>query len=496
MGAIRLKVSVGAVNFNNYLHITAAKVSNPSHIVWEDWIAGPITSYNYEIPDLDPENYNITYYDAPNNTALGDPRVVHVVNALTNQYIYERRFYRGNGSGPNDPPAGSNTVTDPYFVNKTVTGIQRESFRYLIPNVEWDMVTTVVSIPGDTITTLDGITISDGEVLTVDIQLQAGVIASSGGSIYSGRVDVTSAAYSVLVGDKGKRHRLKCAGSKQICTMPPIASLNQDDEYLFDNSVGGGPDQVLINFSGTDFVLYDGLNTPTPNLPEIWVGRGEKLILAVVDDHFEVILPYQGQGVGKLFMTNHASHPNAGLCNGQIGENALDGDEHPRIWYWIEHCLDSAQIIVDDTVINTSYVHPADKVGCFVIHSTLKKFRLPNWQNHTPKALKNFTTLGVGSDSTRPFNYPGGKQYKAMMDHRHFTVVPNSLNNPTPLPATASMAFQLDASGSPHRYTLSGIAAEPTVSRTSKPIDAVTLNAFPSSDNIVDNIGILIACQF
>jgi hypothetical protein len=94
-----LKVTTGTINYTDFLHVTAAKVSAPGTPVWETWIPVPITNYNFIIPGLDPENYIISFYDAPTNVALGSLRLQLIANALTNEFIYEKRYYKTDRGG-------------------------------------------------------------------------------------------------------------------------------------------------------------------------------------------------------------------------------------------------------------------------------------------------------------------------------------------------------------------------------------------------------------
>lgn len=496
MGIINLKVSLGTVNFNNWIHVSAAKVTSPSFVEWETWIAAPVTNYNFVIPGLDPQNYYITYYDAPTNTALGQLRMQLIVNALTNQYISERRFYVCGGAGANDPADGALLITDSYLVNKAVTGLFKENNRYQIPFTEWDTTSNFIVTPGDTISILTGVQLSAGEVIAVELLLQVGVIAAAGGSLYSGRVDVIDANYTLLKTDRGKRHRLIGTGSSQVINLPSIATMNQEDYYLIDASMGGTPVQPRILPDGEDAILFDGFRDVNGGgdefMHEIWISRGKKIMLAVVDEHWEVILPWDGEKVGEQFEGTIINHPNAIMQNGQIGVNALDGDILPGLWWWLDQVHDSSYIISDATVILTTYVHPAGKEGYFVIHPTLKKFRTPNWQGMTAKSLKDYGTFGGSSDPDRVNNYPGGLSPWKMPDHRHLAIVNVSGTANTGVNAGQSVMIQNESGGiGDFKYSMVGSATEPTVGRTGKSIDVTTGAANGSTKNIVDNLGVI-----
>ena len=135
--SVNLKVTLGTVNFTDYIHVTASKVSDPSTIVWEDWIDVPVTNYNFIIPGLDPENYYVRYYDAPTDSSLGTLQSELIVNALTGEFLYERRFYTVDGPGDYDPSDSDTGITDPYLIGKNVTGVFKEGKRYLDPESEF-----------------------------------------------------------------------------------------------------------------------------------------------------------------------------------------------------------------------------------------------------------------------------------------------------------------------------------------------------------------------
>lgn len=410
--SIDLKVTLGTVNYTNYLHVTAAKVSAPSTVVWETWIDVPVSNYNFTIPGLDPENYLINYYDAATNVALGTLVSQLIVNALSPEYAYEKKYYKTDRGNTGDPASGDTQIIDPYFTNKEITGVFKEGFRDLEPVTEWEMTTTTTT--DDTINILTGVAFNTDEIIVVSIKLAAGTVAASNsGSFYSGRVDVSAATYTCLLADKGKRHRLVGTGATQVITLPSVASMSQEDTFLFDNSCGGTAKQVKIVPYGSDVIFFNGFNTSNDNLSEIWVSKGEKLLLARVDGNWEVIMPYMGANVGERFSATYKSHPNTVLEDGQIGVDALDGDEYARLWWWVNNVLPSSHKVTDDTVVLTSYTHPAGKEGLFVVHSTLKKFRTPNTQGLSEKGLKDFDSYGA--DTGRVYDYPGGVQNAKVM---------------------------------------------------------------------------------
>lgn len=73
-----------------------------------------------------------------------------------------RRYYITGGNNEGDPAVNTATITDSYFVDKEITGVFKEGFRYYIPGVEW-------SFSGDTISILNGVTFDRDEVVVVEV---------------------------------------------------------------------------------------------------------------------------------------------------------------------------------------------------------------------------------------------------------------------------------------------------------------------------------------
>lgn len=486
-----LKVTTGTINYTDWLHVTAAKVISPSTVEYETWIDVPITNYNFIIPVNDPENYIVSFYDAATNVALGSLRLQLIVNALTNEFIYEKRYYQCDRGLTGDPVSGDLQIVDPYFTNKTIQSIFKEGFRFLVPATEWEMDTTTTT--DDTIKLLTGVSFNTDEVMVVEIKLAAGVVAASGGSFYRGRVDVTAATYTVLVGDKNKRHRLMGTVATQVITLCSLSGFSQDESLVFDNCCGGVAKQVKILTAGVENIVFNGFRSASNNFTEFWVAKGEVLMIARVDNNWEVVLDYKGTNVGEHFAATYKDHPNTIIEDGQIGAVALDGDEYPRLWWWLKNVLPNTHFIEDDLVVNTSYVHPAGKEGLFVIHSTLKKFRTGNWQGLMEKGLLDFDTYNT--DSSRVYDYPGGKQNQAIMNHRHFGAIDLTVSGGSKPNANTTLVAQNDSGPGDFKYILFGNGAEPAVSRSSTPKDDAGA-ANGNAKNIVDNVGVVYLRRF
>jgi len=406
--SVTLKLVIGTVAYTDWLRVSAAKVSSPSTEVFVQYIDVPVTNYILIIPGLDPDDYFIRFRDAPTNVALGTLVSEAFVNAQTGEFLYERRFYLIGALSGGATLDGTRTIlTDPYLINKNISGIFKEGFRYLEPTTEWTFNDAIGAI------TEIGAEMSDGEKFIVEIKYNAGgSVSTSASSLFIATITVTAASYSISALDKGKRFCLDCTGTKQEVTLPPLSSLAAGDMVYLEHKRDGVQAQSRIKTNGTDKVFYNGFSGTTL-LSELWASRGGSLYLRKEGSYWEIINDYDGARVGERMAATYLNHLNYLPEDGRL----LDGDEYPAIYWFIRNVLPNTHYITDDTVVSGGYVHPGNKLGQFVIHSTLKQFRLPNTQRLYERALKDFDSYG--SDTTRPIDYPGGWQDGQVKTHTH-----------------------------------------------------------------------------
>lgn len=466
--SISLKITLGTVAYTDWLHVTASKVSTPTVVAWEDWIDVPVTNYNFIIPNLDPENYYIRYYDAPTNGSLGTLVAELIVNALTSEFLYERRFYTCGGAGAHDPIDGVTFINDPYLIGKAVTGFFKEGFRYYEPVTEF-----VFDDATGQIDTITGTSFSTDEKIIVEIKYTAGTVAPAGGNgLYTGTLDVPDATYTLLSADRNKRLRLVGTGPTQVITVAALSAIAAEDGFYFDNTCGGVAVQVKILMQGGDRIRYNGFMAASDEFAEFWVSKGEHLLIRKFDStYYEVITDYKGIKVGGRNSDGYKAMPGTLVEDGGL----YDGDEYPRLWWWLNEILPSTHVITDATVTG-SYTHPAGKEGLFVMHPTLKKFRLPNTQNLSERGLLNFTSYG--SDAERIYDYPGGVQNDAIKEHQHETTSGT-------LPSTLFGRGILSRILGKYNGSASG-----NTDLTSKPVDAAGAS-ISKTENRVKNFGVI-----
>ena len=428
MGLCSLKISTGPVNTLNYLHVTASKVSSPNTIEYEVWFKGPFSGKKFVIPNLDPEIYWIRYYFSVDAISLGVFDSEEYVNALSEKYKSEKRLYVVNGTGAYDPIDGASSITDPYLIDKDVTSVFKEAFRDLIVNREF----TFDPATG-TITKIDGVNFSFPETIVVTVNYNVvstnNVVNGTGIGLYAGILSIPDATYTLLASDRNKMIRLIGSLATQFVTLPALSSVNIDDGFYFDNSVGGTAVQVKIFTQGGDRINYNGFFTTSNLFQEFWVSRGEKLLIRKMDNNvWEIRSDYVGVNVGSRMSGRYAFQAKYIPEDGRL----LDGDEYGRLWFYITKILPNTHYITDDNVTNTNYTPPLSKTGMFTVHSSQKKFRMPLSIAMTERGLSNFNTYGT--DTGRAYDYPGSFQDEMIAPHDHFMFTnptnPDANNNP------------------------------------------------------------------
>jgi hypothetical protein len=226
--------------------------------------------------------------------------------------------------------------------------------------------------------------------------------------MYTG-VELIDADTTLSITHRNKRLRCECAASnKLVVTMESIGGVADGTFYHF-TSNGGLQNQTRILPDGSETIKYNG-----ENYTEISFGKGEYVRIVKTGSFWEAELthPFVLQ-VGERLNPTWKDHPS---CKPEDG-TLYDGDEWPRIWWWLKNKLPSTHYFTDDNVINGGYGHPPDREGQFVLHSTLKKFRAPNTQNLSERGLKSFSAYGA--DAERLYDYPGGVQNEMIGPHTH-----------------------------------------------------------------------------
>jgi hypothetical protein len=457
--------TLGQVNLSGYLRVSLEKVGDPGVEVDVQYIPLPFTNYVYLSPEIDADNYYIFFREATDTLSLGTLRSQAFFSAQSKEFEYERRFYT-IGALPTGVTSTLTNLNDPYLVNKDVTGVQKEAFRYLEPATEF----TYDNSTGD----IDLLTqnFSGGEKFVVELKFNIGSSSSVvTGPLFSSTITVTGSTYSMNALDKNKRFCLDCSGDQQVFTLCSLSGLVTGDRAILEHKRDGVQAQTRILPFGTEKIRFNGFAIDTIDLSELWISKGHSLYLRKEGSVWEVILECYGVHVGERMSGTYGFHPNWKPEDGTL----YDGDKYPGLYWWVKNVLPSAQKITDDTVVSGGYAHPSGKEGLFVIHSTLKKFRMPNTQGLYEKGLKNF--LSYGADTDRIYDYPGGRADGRNKEHGHGISTSNG---------SASGSLTSD----PVRATTPGTVNTQGLEWTSGP-DSKTIRKSGGPTNEVTNCGVI-----
>lgn len=407
----QIRLGIGQVNITNYLIIVARKTTTPLVIEAQESYAPPHpATRNVVVPaigDLDPVIYYVDAYESVNGISF-DLLLSQFVYDLKNQIVIsERRFYVVGGPGANDPAPDQTILTDAYLDGKTISGVFKEGFRYLRPSTE--TIPDWQTYAGGGIELLNNLIFSGGEVVSIEISYLADQTQVTGGSgMYSG-VELIDTNTTISITHRNKRLRCESAASNVlVVTLEAIGAVADGTFYHF-TSNGGSQNQTRILPNGSETIKYNG-----ENYTELSIGKGEFVRIVKTGSFWEAELTHHNVlQVGERFSGTWKDQPS---CKPEDA-TLYDGDEWPRIWWWIITKLPSTHYITDDSVTGGGYVHPVGKEGLFVRHSTLKKFRMPNTQNLSERGLKNFTSYNA--DGERVYDYPGGLQHEMIGPHVH-----------------------------------------------------------------------------
>lgn len=418
-----LKLSLGQVNIVQHLIVQLRKTTSLGSVYASQSFAPPHpTTRNITFNNIDTAVYQVEFRESVDGIAVGTILATHIVEIKESIQVFERKFYTVDGPNPEDPASGQNILSDPYLNGKQIGGVFQEGFRYLvdpvdkdgnpIANKEYDL-----HVGGGVELISPFLFTSPGQIWTIDIitTQEVPVINLAG---FLPVVDI--AANTTLISTHyNKRLRCEASGSRLVITMPSLSSTPEGMAFKFMCN-GGNQFQTKIVRTGGDLFKFHYL---TPS--EITFMVGEFLVIEKRTingtEYWEVYDAHAGLlQVLERFDAQWKDHPNCKPADGAL----YDGDDWPRPYYHIINSLPLTHKIVDDTVINGGYVHPVGKEGLYVVHSTLKKFRVPNTQGWYKRNLKSFTAFNADVERTmttagNAYDYPGGTQKDMVKDHFH-----------------------------------------------------------------------------
>jgi hypothetical protein len=405
-----LKLGIGQIGITQYLLVNLRKTTDPVPIYDSQSIPPPVsTSVNLVFANIDPVVYYVDFRQSPDGSSLGTLLGTFHVDATKNVSQLEVRFYKvGSGIG-NSPDANTDILSDPYLDGKVLVAYKEGLGRPLVPPTE--TYKEFDYYPGGGIQLLNGLVWSLDEIIAIWIENKIPQTVSSTGRF----VDVAEITADLTLNNTHYNKRLRCECAASVVLVVTMDDLNNVPDGAAFKFMGNGGMQNQTRLIAAPGNLFRHGRT---NYTEITFSPGESLTIEkrIISStaYWEVYDADKAiDMVGERFAATWKDHPNCKPEDGAL----YDGDEWPRIWYWINNKLPGTHKITDALVTGGGYVHPAGKEGLFVVHPTLKKFRLPNTQSLAERGLKDFDSYNA--DGTRVYDYPGGVQNEQVADHTH-----------------------------------------------------------------------------
>lgn len=363
---------------------------------------------NVQFSDLDPGVYIVKIHESPDGTTLANLRHDFWVDANTNTILFERRFYRVNGGGDNDPTSGTTAITDPYFDGKTISGVFQEGYRYLKPEEEWEQDTGGVLQFLNDINSGSQITNNPDQIWMVEIQFPTTPPAGSNNAPFT---DIVLESGNVTLDSSYDNKTIlgTSAGNKQTLTSRAISSIPEGRGFLIIHDSSSAVNLIFKAQSG------EVIRFRQADVNQVVLGKGE-WIKAIRKGSKLYVIEYQGQWdrVGDIEPARQAS-ANRLLCD---GTTEYDLNVYVRLNDYI-NSLPVAQVVSYATFATTATINGEagveTKIGFFAKDTVTNKVKLPKLFNQAIMFLKN----DGGADSKRVDNIPGGYRHHEVGPHDH-----------------------------------------------------------------------------
>ncbi len=389
------KLSIAQAGITDYLIIRWRKVSDPATEIGRQVLAPVVpTNNNIVVVGLDPDYYFFDVFESVDGSTLSSLLNTFEINVADGSIKTEFRYYQVDRGNPGDPTDSTANLDDSYLDGKTVSRVSQRAQDFLIPTTEWTRTSTGILLTAPLL-----FSHADWYELQLDYQIP-GTPPSSTGTSFGSEVDITG---NVTLDSSyiGKLINCNSAGTRLKITLDHVESVPGDSQYKFIDQEGGSQLQTIIVPQDGTPIKWRGMN-----MSEIWIGKGEYIILKKRGTYWKVVDCSAGLNLVGLIP---AGNTLAGTPNTLAEDGALrSGDDFPRMWYWIVNTLDASDKYIDDALDGGGYVRDPNKIGQFIYSTTKKKFLMPNSQDMVLKGLKSFSTHGV--DTSRVYDYPGGLQ--------------------------------------------------------------------------------------
>lgn len=281
MGSIKL--SVGQINITGYLLVIVREVQNPGAEVARLVVPPPVpTSQNIVFNNMNDVVHYIDFRESTDGVSLGLLLSTFVYDVASGTAMAERRFYRAGGVGTYDPAVGATAITDPYLLNKTVYGVFKAGFRYLIPGVEYNQV-------GDTVNFLA----SPPDIPLPDIQNQEVVSLEINYTVQGGSNTATSnfpRGIVEIAGDitLGPTHinslmEINGPGGVLTATFPDLLTIPDNSKFGF--TTDNGSQRYLALKVPAGYYIQAGKK----QRETIWLAQGEQVTLMKKGNYLRIL---------------------------------------------------------------------------------------------------------------------------------------------------------------------------------------------------------------
>jgi hypothetical protein len=368
---------------------------------------------NFQFSDLDPGTYIVVIHESPDGSTLGNIRHDFWVDAVTNQLLLERKFYRVAGGDTYDPAVDTTKIIDPYFVGKNITGIFQQGNRYLrADKSEWS-----VNEDGEIVFGLDSVggqQIKNWENAVWAVEITYAQEATGVGAQQYGDMVLITEDITINSTHYNRTIYARSVANKLIVTVPALASIPENKGFTLIHD-GGAAINVILQLQPGDVVRFFG---DSYNDIILGIGEGIRCLKKTVSGTpYLWVEPLNNQWarVGEII------HGRELLPNSVI----LNADEYDLSIYVrlgrLVAGLPGDQIVDYATFDTTATIDGEEvytKRGFFAMDYVNNKCKVPDLQNQALRFLK------AGADSSRVDQKSGGYQHHKVGPHTQEVPIP------------------------------------------------------------------------
>jgi|GEM_PF-1665920 len=359
---------------------------------------------SFLFPDLEPGTYIVRVHQSADGVTLGNIQHDWWEDAVTNQILFERKFYQVGGEGTYDPAEDTTLIADPYFLGKNITGVFQQGNRYLRQDKgEW-----TVNVDGELVFGLDSIGGAQiknwvDTVWTVEITYPQ----TAGGTGMQQYGDILIITTNTTLDSTHWNKTLYCRGSanKLTITVPALASMPENKGFTLVHD-GGSAINVLQQLQPGEIARFRGDDKNNIKLAKGDVVRCLKKTISGTANLYSEPVYGNWERAGEIVALREATDNAYSLFD---PTTEYDLTVHLRLADYI-NSLPPTQI-VSYTDFDTTTTIAGEAVytnrGFFAVDGPNNKCRLPDLLNKGIRFLKN----NGGADSTRVNNIPGGYQH-------------------------------------------------------------------------------------